>query len=329
MYNIFKNTKILVTGGAGFIGSHLTEKLVNLGAKVSVADNLSRGSIKNLNLVKNKIKLYRVDLSLEKNALLATKNQEMVFNLAAINTGVDYDIGRTEYMFEENLLLQIMPIRAAAKNGVKRFIQVSSASIYSTVAMEKRIPTQESDDGGEPEKSKLGYALAKKMGENLARWYNQDSQMKTVIARFINVYGKGDNFDNMGHFIPVVIRKFLHAKNKSIEVFGSGHQKRSFLDVNDAVDALILLACAGKNGEAYNIDSHDEHTVKQLVYQIQKDLHKSDFHIFFNKLKPAGSKRRILDNTKILKLGWQPHGNVINSIPDLISDISARDRVSK
>ena len=225
------NAHVLVTGGAGFIGSHLSEQLVKIGARVTVADNFSRGSLSNINHIKKQIKIINVDLRSEQGALSATKNQAIVFNLAAINTGVDFDIGRTQYMFEENMLLQMIPMRAAARNHVNKFIQVSSASIYSTLAMEQHIPTKESDDQGQPEQSKLGYALAKRAGENLARWYEKNSSMHTVVARFINVYGTNDNFDNLGHFIPTMVRKFLHAK-EYVEIFGSGNQKRSFLHVN-------------------------------------------------------------------------------------------------
>lgn len=324
MINKFKDKKILVTGGAGFLGSHLTKKLVDFGAKVSVADNLSRGLLTNLTSVESKIIFFKTDLRLEKNALAVTKDQEIVFNLAAVNTGVNYDIGRTEYMFEENLLLQMMPIRAAAINNVNKFVQVSSASIYSTSAMEKRVPTKEDDVSGEPEKSKLGYALAKRMGENLAFWYSQNTKMQTVIARFINAYGTNDNCDDTGHFIPSIIRKLIHA-NKQIEIYGSGLQKRSFIHVEDAVIGLLTLATSGKNGEPYNIDPQDEYSIKEVVVEIQKRMQKQDVYLNFNSSLPEGSKRRLLDNRKICKLGWKPKHTLLQSLSEIINDIIIRE----
>jgi nucleoside-diphosphate-sugar epimerase len=320
----FSKSRVLITGGAGFIGSHLAEKLVNLGAIVTVADNFSRGKLTNLDAVKNKISIIQSDLRTETGALEATKNQTIVFNLAAVNTGVDFDIGRTQYMFEENMLLQMMPIRAAAINGVNKFIQVSSASIYSTLAMEEHCPTKESDCDGEPEKSKLGYALAKRMGENLAKWYGVNSNMSTVISRFINVYGPRDNYDELGHFIPTIIRKFVHAGSK-IEVFGSGKQKRSFIHVEDAVSGLLTLAEKGNNGEAYNVDSQDEHSVKEIVFAIQKVMKKENIHIIFNTALPEGSQRRLLDNNKIRKLGWNPKQSLIASLPKMTQEIITRE----
>jgi nucleoside-diphosphate-sugar epimerase len=183
-----KKKKIVVTGGAGFIGSHLVKKLVELGAKVTVVDNFSRGTRKNLKEVKNKIIIKNVDLRQENKVKKIFQGQEIIFNLAALNTGVDYDQGRTQIMFEENMLLQMIPLRVAAKiKSIKKFVQVSSASVYSRQAMEHQVPTPETADTTDPEPSKLGYALAKKMGENLARWYSENSGLWTISTRFINV----------------------------------------------------------------------------------------------------------------------------------------------
>jgi nucleoside-diphosphate-sugar epimerase len=318
-----KNTPVLITGGAGFIGSHLTRTLLSKGAIVTVADNFSRGTRTNLKEFGENISIINTDLRTERGALQATNGQTVVFNLAAVNTGVDFDVGRTQYMFEENMLLQMMPLRAAAKNKVHTFIQVSSASIYSTESMEKRVPTKESDDSGYPESSKQGYALAKKMGEYLAGWYSENSTMRTVIARFINVYGTHDNYDDLGHFIPTIVKKFHNARNH-IEIFGSGRQKRSFIHVNDAISGLLVLSSRGINGQAYNIDAQDEHTIKEIVVLIQKIMGKKHIRLVFNTDLPEGSKRRMLDTTKINKLGWKPKHEILSSLPEIIEDITER-----
>ncbi len=305
MNKYYFNKKILVTGGAGFIGAHLVRKLVSLGASVSVIDNLSRGKKQRLKDVINKIIFYKADLRDEKKAQKYFEGQEIVFNLAALNTGIDYDLGRTEVMFEDNLLLQMMPLRMAKNSGpVKKFIQISSASVYSRNAMESQAPTPETADTCEPEPSKLGYALAKQMGERLATWYNQNTGLKTVRVRFINVYGEDDNYDEMGHFIPVMVRKFIEAK-RTLEVFGSGKQKRSFLYVGDAVNALLTLAQKGKAGDVYNVDSNCEKSVEEVVTEISNYFKDKKLKISFNKDKPEGSQRRILDNSKLMKLGWK------------------------
>ena len=301
-----KYRKVLVTGGAGFIGAHLVKKLVELGCKVTVVDDLSRGKKKNLKTVWKKIKFYKLDLKREEKIRPIFKRQELIFNLAALNTGVDFDEGRTQVMFEHNMLLQMIPLRVAAQcPSIKKFIQISSASVYSREAMEHQVPTPETADTSNPEPSKLGYGLAKKMGENLASWYSENTKLKTVSVRFINVFGEQDHHDAMGHFIPMMVWKCLEAKKK-LEVFGSGKQCRSFLYVEDAVSALLLLSQKGKNGEAYNVDSNNEHSVAEVVKLICKYLGKEKLKLFFNKKKPEGSQRRLLDSSKLQTLGWKP-----------------------
>lgn len=324
MKSYFKNKKVLVTGGAGFIGSHLVKKLVGLGSKVTVIDNLSRGSKEKLKPVLSQINFVNVDLRDEKKAAKHFLDQEIVFNLAALNTGVDFDLGRTEVMFEENLLLQMTPLRMAKKSGtIKKFIQISSASVYSRQAMEDQVPTPEQANTLEPEPSKLGYGLAKKMGEYLASWYWENTKLNTVIVRFINVYGEDDNYDEMGHFIPVMVRKFVESKGKVV-VFGSGNQSRSFLYVDDAVSALLILAQKGKAGEAYNVDANSEKTVREVVEKIAKHFVHKKLEINFDTTKPEGSKRRMLDSTKLEKLGWLPKTSFDEGLVKTVENIKHR-----
>lgn len=317
--------KVLVTGGAGFIGSHLVDALVKQNRQVSVVDNLSRGNFQNLEGISSKINFFNVDLRVESGLFDIFKGHDLIINLAALNTGVDFDLGRTEVMFEENMLLQMIPLRVAAKVAdMKKFIQVSSASVYSKEAMEKKVPTLETEDSMNHEPSKYGYALAKKMGERLAVWYAENTGMNTVIARFINVYGENDNFDDKGHFIPIMIRKFLESKNGKISVFGSGKQKRSFLYVGDVVNALIILANKGKKAEIYNVDGNEEKTIAEVVREIQSQIKLDGYKAIFDLSKPEGSKRRMLDSGKLRKIGWKPLIPFEEGLARTISDLKKR-----
>ncbi len=324
--SFFLKKKIIITGGAGFIGSCLARKLVELGAEVTIVDDLSRGSLDNLSFIKEKIKIVETDLRFVRE-IGFFHDSEMVFNLAALNTGVDYDQGRTHLMFEDNLLLQMNPLKLASQvKTIHKFIQISSASVYSTQAMEKQIPTPETADTCHPEESKLGYALAKKMGENLAQWYAENTFLETVSVRFINVYGERDNYDSKGHFIPVMIRKFIEA-DQVVEIFGSGSQKRSFLYVEDAVNALLVLAEKGKSWDVYNVDSENELSVKEVVEQIKTYFSKKQLQLFYNTKMPEGSKRRMLDSSKIQSLGWKSQVSFEKGLERTVKDV--RNRLSK
>jgi len=314
--------QVIIFGGAGFIGSHLTKKLVQLGHQVSVVDNLSRGKKEIFSSILPKINFFETNIFTDQKLKEKIEGNQIVFNLAALNTGVDYDMGRTQLMFEDNMLLQLLPLRAAGQTtSVKKFVQISSASVYSRQVMEHQVPTPENALEGEPEPSKLGYGLAKRMGEYLAQWYAQNTTLETVCARFINVYGEDDNFDEKGHFIPVMIRKFLTAK-QSVRVFGSGNQQRSFLYVEDAVDALLLLAEQGNRGEAYNVDAGEEYSVKQVVNLIAKLTQKTDLSINYDTTKPEGSQRRLLDNSKLVQLGWEPQVRFETGLQRTVHNIS-------
>jgi UDP-glucose 4-epimerase len=314
---------VLITGGAGFIGSHLAELLLQQGHTVTIADNLSRGKLANIAHIKKHIQFLSTDLRIEHEAHKATKRKDIVFNLAALNTGIDYDAGRTQHMFEQNMLLQMMPLKAAAANGVNSFVQVSSAVVYPRKALLQNTPVKETRVSGDPELSKQGYAFAKRMGEHLAKWYSETEQIKTIIARFTNVYGPRDHADELGHFLPVIIRKFLFAKDHVI-VFGSGKQRRSFLHVQDAAHALAFLSEKGKSGEAYNIDPHDEHTIASLVYQVQAIMKKKHIRIIFDTTKPEGPQRRLLSNEKISRVGWRPTQTLLHTLPTVVKEITHR-----
>lgn len=311
--------RFLVTGGAGFIGNHLCKKLL-LKGEVTVVDDFSRGVRRKA----NGLRLEELDITREVDRLkIIMEDHDVVFNLAALNTGVDFDVGRTNKMFEQNFLLQTIPLKIAAElKNVKKFFQISSASVYRREDMEKGFLGEESLTN-DPEPSKEGYAWAKIMGEKQTQWFVKDKQLKAVIVRPINVYGPGDHFDDKGHFIPVIVRKFLEAE-KRIEVYGSGKQKRSFVYIDDLVEALMLLLQKGGVGEVYNIDSGREFEISGVVKKIQNITKKNEIEVVYNKLKPEGSKRRILKTDKIRRLGWKPRVKFSDGLEKVVSDVEKR-----
>ncbi|UCC94930.1 MAG: NAD-dependent epimerase/dehydratase family protein [Candidatus Omnitrophota bacterium] len=315
--SFYKNKRVLVTGGAGFIGSYLVELLVADEAKVTVADNLCRGTLKRIASVKNKIKLLELDLSDYRNCLLACKEQEIVMNLAAKVTGIEYNRTHQAEMFISNMNLQQNVIKAAAERGVKRFLQVSTACIYPHDA---KVPTPESEgDRGSPEPTNLGYGWAKRMGEQLAQFYAKDSSMKVTIVRPFNSYGLRDHFDEAtSHVIPALIKRVLDGENPVV-VWGTGNQSRVFIHAKDVAKAMRIVAERYANVDAVNIGHDNEITMKNLISLILEITGK-DVKVVFDTSKPDGYPRRAADTTKLKRIteGWVPDTPLEEGIKEMV-----------
>ena len=313
----WENRKILVTGGAGFIGSHLVEMLVDSGGEVTVADDLSNGSLKNLERVFDKIKFLNLDLRCLTNCRTACENQEIVFNLAAKVANIGYNRAHHAEMFETNVLLQMVPLRAAAEVGVRKFLQASTVCVYPDDAI---VPTPENEgERGAPETTNEGYGWAKRMGEKLARFYaNENAIMKIVVSRFSNVYGERDQFDEkIAHVIPAFIKKCL--TKKIITVWGSGNQSRSFLYVKDAAMGLIKLTEHYDKPDPVNIGGAEMITMKDLLNKIIQILGTKN-EVVWDTSYPDGHLKRQSDTAKLKGItGWVPDTSLDHSLKRTIN----------
>ncbi len=301
--NFWKNKKVLVTGGAGFVGSHLVEKLVKRNARVSVLDNLQNGREINLKSVKNNVKLINGNCQDPEVALNACKNQNIVMNLAARVGGIEYNRTHQATMMRDNLLIGTNMIEAARKAGVERFLVVSSACVYPRNCS---IPTPESEGFlDEPEPTNGGYGWAKRMAEKLGIYYAEEFGMKVGIARPYNCYGPRDHFDpQYSHVIAALIKRVFNRENP-LTVWGSGKQTRAFLYVEDFAEGLILTIEKYPVADPVNIGTDEEITIAQLVEKIIK-ISGVKTKIEFDASKPDGSPRRNSDNKKAKeKLGFQ------------------------
>lgn len=290
--------KVLVTGGAGFVGSYLTELLVAEGAKVTVADNLIRGSRERIATVLNRIDLKQVDLFNPDDCRLVCKGQEVVFNLAAKVTGIEYNRFNMADMFESNMKIQMNVLHAASETDVKRFLQVSTACIYPHDA---KVPTPESEgERGSPEPTNEGYGLAKLMGERLAKYYAREKKMGVVIARPFNAYGPRDHFDEAtSHVIPAIMKRILDGDDPVV-IWGSGNQSRAFVHAKDFARGLMLVTEKAPAATPINIGHDKEVTIKELFQIICKVLGKYP-KVKFDTTKPDGYPRRAADTTLLRK----------------------------
>jgi len=301
--------KILITGGAGFIGSHLAERCLNRGDEVYLIDDLSTGSIENIQHIKNHPNLtYYID-TIRNYRLTAELIDacDIIYHLAAA-VGVRLIVESPVNTIETNIRGTDIVLSLAAKKR-KRVLITSTSEVYG-----KRdcVPFREDDDlvMGSTSKGRWSYACSKAIDEFLAIAYWKEKRVPTVIVRLFNTVGPRQT-GRYGMVIPNFVRQAL--QGEEITVFGDGTQSRCFTHVSDAVGALIGLAehpCAV--GEVYNIGSAQEVTILELAERI-KDLTGSDSRIVFVPYDEAYEEgfedmmRRVPDTTKIHELiGYTP-----------------------
>jgi len=258
--------KALVTGGAGFIGSHLAEALVARGDEVHIIDNLSTGRIENLHgLLEEKRVHARWDSILEDGVLQELVDEvEVVFHLAAA-VGVRLILDKPVETIETNILGTGKVLQCAAK-GRKKVVLASSSEVYGK---NDQVPLQEEDDGvlGPTSKSRWSYACSKAIDEFLALAYWREKAVPVVILRFFNTIGPRQT-GRYGMVVPRFVRQAL--RGEPITVYGDGRQSRSFTAVDDAVAAMLTLALhPDAAGHVFNIGNGSEVTIHDLARRVK------------------------------------------------------------
>lgn len=289
------NKKVVVTGGAGFVGTQLVQLLVEHGAEVCVLDNFSRG--------RNRVDGATYDLGSAGDVLACRrvfKDAYAVFNLAAHVAGVIYNQKNHLEMFAENIRLQMVPVQAAEQCGVERFLQVSSVCVY---APDFNHPcAEEFGQIGEPAQANIAYSWSKRMGEHIALW---SKIPHVVIVRPSNIYGPYDYFDERAHVIPALIQKAID--NEVIEVNGSGEESREFIYVKDIAKGMLAALEDGHHGAAYNLGTNGNTaiTMKDLIALIQQATDTTHKEVRFSSQYDAGDQKRWSNALKAQEeLGW-------------------------
>ncbi|MGH9762303.1 MAG: GDP-mannose 4,6-dehydratase, partial [Blastocatellia bacterium] len=301
--------KVLITGGAGFIGSHLTERHLERGDEVTIIDDLSTGAMENIHHLKSNPRLtYYID-TITNYRLMAELIDltDTVYHLAA-SVGVRLIVESPVRTIETNIRGTEIVLGLAAKKH-KRVLITSTSEVYGKL---DRIPFREDDDivMGPTSKGRWSYACSKAIDEFLAIAYWKEKHVPTVIARLFNTVGPRQT-GRYGMVIPNFVRQALAGED--ITVFGDGNQSRCFTHVSDAVTALMGLAGhSTAKGEVYNVGSTNEVTILELAEKI-KWLTRSESQIVtvpYDKAYEEGFEdmnRRVPDISKISDLiGFSP-----------------------
>ncbi len=290
--------KLLITGGAGFIGSEVVRKAVKGGLSVTVVDNLSyAGDLERIKEVKEKIIFYRVDIS-DRDALnnvFKKETPEMVIHLAA-ESHVDRSIINPQAFLNTNVMGTFNLLELSKEFNVKRFINVSTDEVYGELGEEGYF-TEES-----PLRPNSPYSVSKASQDMLGRAYWRTYGLPVITVRPSNNYGPWQYPEKL---IPVVIAKALN--NEGIPVYGDGRNVREWLYVADCAEAILMIADKGKPGEIYNIGSNEEKRNIDVVREILKIINKSEDLIEFVKDRQGHDFRYSMNTEKIKKeIGWSP-----------------------
>lgn len=295
---ILKNSGVLITGGAGFIGSFLTKKLLEYGCKVTVLDDFFTGRRENLPLRDKNLKIIEGSVCDKKLVEMLVSKNPYIFHLAARNIIVSTK--NPEEDFNVNIGGTLNILMAAKKYKVERILYTSSVSVYGNP---KYLPINEEDSIN----LLSPYAVSKYSGEGYCKAFYESYSVPVTILRYSNVYGIGQWSSNP--YCGVVAKFFEQAmKSKNLQIHGDGEQTRDFTFVEDVVEATIIAAISPKaEGEVYNVGSGIETSINNLakfIIEIVSSISKIEY---VDRRDIDNIRRRVLNIEKIRKdLRWVP-----------------------
>jgi len=291
--------KILIAGQEGMVGSSIFRLLKK----------------KKLNLIicKRKSLDFTNQISVEK--WFAKNRPNIVINAAGKVGGIlDNKNYQSDYLYI-NSMIGLNIINSSLKFDVKKIINLGSACIYP------KLTKQPIDEtyllNSKLEETNEGYALAKILTLKYCQYLKRKFKKEFISVMPANLYGRGDNFDlNSSHVLPALIKKFVIAKKKnlkSVEVWGSGNVRREFLNVEDLSNAIYFLLKKKIDFDYINVGSGEHYSIKKIS-NIIKEIVGYDGKIIFNKSYPDGVKKRKLNSSKIIKLGWRPKIKLVQGL---------------
>jgi UDP-glucose 4-epimerase len=310
--------KVLITGGAGFIGSHLADALCMSNEDVTVIDNFTTGSLDNLARIKSKIKIIEGDIRDEKLINDLVSKVDLVFHMAAA-LGVDNILNSTLDSISVNITGSEVVLKAAAEYN-KRIIIASTSEIYGK---NQNQPLSETDDRviGSPQKIRWSYSDSKAIEEATATVLYQTKGLRVTTVRLFNTVGPRQK-GQYGMVLPRFVQNALI--NKPLSIYGDGKQTRVFCHISDVVEGLLKIVKDDTSiGEVYNLGGVGETSISELahrVIQITNSTSKIEY-IPYEKAYPFGfedMQRRVPDITKLkLTIDWEPRKDLNQIIQDI------------
>lgn len=320
----------LITGGAGFIGSHLADSLIAAGHRVLVIDDLSTGSIDNINHLRGNGNFHFARANITDTIVIdrLASQADVIFHMAAA-VGVQLIVERPVHTIETNVMGTEAVLQAALRYNC-RVLMASTSEVYGKGS---KIPFSEEDDIllGATSKSRWAYAASKMVDEFLGLAYQREYGLAVTPVRLFNTVGPRQT-GRYGMVIPRFVRQAL--QGEPITVYGDGAQSRCFCDVRDVVQALVTLAQhAEAPGQVFNVGGTQEVTIRELAEQVKAITGSNSplINVPYEEAYAPGfedMQRRVPDTSRIRTLlGWQPR----HTLDEILQAVVAyeRDRQSK
>lgn len=322
-------SKILVTGGAGMIGSNLVKGLIDYGHDVAVVDNLWRGKLENLKNEHNKYVLnidknfYKRDLSVSGSCDDIIRGCDYIFHLADVVAGIGYVFSNQGDIFRQNILINSNVISSARKSSLKGFVYVGTACSFPASKQLSVIAKPLVEEELYPAEPESAYGWSKLMGTYETELLEKETGIPVSNLIFHNVYGAPCDYSpERGQVIPSLIRKAVKYPEENFVVWGSGAQGRAFVHVEDVVKALILALERGLGEGVIQIGPSECNSIRQIAETIV-EISGKQINITYDTSKPEGDKSRSADFTKANKLlGWAPGVTLRRGLEDLYTWIS-------
>ena len=315
--------RVFITGGAGFIGSHLCDAFIANGDKVEILDNLSTGALKNISHIQSKINVINGDIRDKQLVESLVLKTDLVLHMAAA-VGVHTILEKPIESISTNFAGSEIVLNACVKYR-KKIVIASTSEIYGKNAHQ---PLSETDDRvmGSPQKLRWSYADSKALEEAMAHALFLANGLEVITLRFFNVVGPRQ-LGSYGMVLPRFVESAL--RNKPINVFGDGNQTRVFCHVLDAVNAILRLVRSEKAiGEVFNIGGREEISIKNLALKVI-DITKSESKVVFSPYSDSYEPgfedmlRRVPDLAKIKSfIDWDPSFKLDQIIQDVANSIS-------
>lgn len=299
--------KAIVTGGAGFIGSHLVDLLLKENIAVTVLDNFSTGRPENLDHVRGRIKLVECDLDVKGTWIQHFDNADWVFHLAALADIVPSIENPNDY-YKSNVNGTFKVLETSKNNNIKKFIYAASSSCYG---IPDKYPTDEKSEI----RPQYPYALTKNLGEQLVMHWSQLYNLPAVSLRFFNVYGpRSRTSGTYGAVFGVFLAQKL--AEKAFTVVGDGTQTRDFTYVTDVVAAVLAAAESNVSNEIINIGSDNTYSINQLIKLLEGE-------VTYIPKRPGEPDCTWADISKAKRLlNWSPKINLEQGVKILLDNIS-------